>query len=147
MAVELDVAQQNKSIFRGFVQAWNGGETEAMWAFWAPDMVHHDRARECGPQEVYELMSGFMSAFGDLRFEIEDLVADGDMVAARMTARARHQADFMGLPATGREVAVSVMGLVRIADGRIVEHWNLMDEVHLMQQLGLAAGTFFDAAP
>jgi C-1 hydroxylase len=88
-----------------------------------------------------------MSAFPDLRFEVEDLVADGDLVAARMRARATHCGEFMGLPPTGRQVSVLVMGQVRVAEGRIVEHWNVMDEVHLLQQLGLLSSTFFDVSP
>lgn len=140
-------ATDNKALFRGFVQAWNSGDAQAMWRFWAPGMVHHDRTRDCGPEEVFALMGSFMTAFPDLRFEIEELVADGDMVAARMTAHATHRGEFMGLEPTGRPVAVTVMGQVRIADGHIVEHWNVMDEVHLMQQLGLMEGTFFDLAP
>jgi C-1 hydroxylase len=103
--------------------------------------------RDCGPADVYALMGSFMSAFPDLRFEVEDLVADGDLVAARMRARATHCGEFMGLPPTGRQVSVLVMGQVRVAEGRIVEHWNVMDEVHLLQQLGLLSSTFFDVSP
>jgi C-1 hydroxylase len=147
VAVIPSVAEENKALFRRFIEAWNAGDADAMWRLWAPDMVHHDRARDCGPNDVYALMSSFVSAFPDLRFQIEDLIADGEMVAARMTARATQQGEFMGLPPTGRPVAVTVMGQVRIVDGRIAEHWNVMDEVHLLQQLGLASRTFFDTAP
>jgi C-1 hydroxylase len=140
-------AERNKTLFRGFVDAWNSGDAHAMQDFWSPRMVHHDRVRDCRPDEVFALMSTFMAAFPDLRFEIEDLIADGDLVAARMTARATHRGEFMGLPPTGKPIAVSVMGEVRIEDRHIVEHWNVMDEVHLLQQLGLAQATFFDAAP
>jgi C-1 hydroxylase len=140
-------AEENKALFRGFVEAWNRGDVAAMWRFWAPDMVHHDRVRDYGPSEVYALMSSFMSTFPDLRFQIEELIAEGDMVAARMTARATQQGEFMGRSADGRPIAVAVMGQVRVVNGRIVEHWNVMDEVHLMQQLGLVSGTFFDAVP
>jgi len=143
----VSTAARNKLLFRGFVDAWNAGDAHAMWNFWSPHMVHHDRARDCGPEDVFALMSSFMTAFPNLRFEIENLIADGDLVAARMTARATHTGDFMGLAPTGKEVAVAVMGQVRIEDDHIVEHWNVMDEVHLLQQLGLAQSTFFDAAP
>lgn len=142
---EQSCTAENKALFRAFVDAWNRGDVRAMWQFWSPEMVHHDRVRDCGPGEVYALMRAFMSAFPDLRFEIEDLLADGDLVSARMTATATQQGELMGLRPSGQRVAVTVMGQVRIADGRIVEHWNVMDEVHLMQQLGLLPHTFFDA--
>jgi C-1 hydroxylase len=127
----------NKQIFLCFVEAWNSGDFEAMADFWSPEMVHHHRDGDYGRDDVQSLIAGFMAAFPDLRFSVEQLVAEDDLVTARMTVRATHQADFAGIPATGREVTATVMGMVRIADGHIVEHWNVMDELSLMQQLGL----------
>jgi C-1 hydroxylase len=98
-------------------------------------------------EAVQALMGGFMEAFAGLHFEVEQLVAEGDLVAARMEATATHQRDFMGIPATGRRIRVTVMGQVRIRDGRIVEHWNVMDELHFMQQLGLASAGLLDPVP
>jgi len=135
----------NKALFLRFVDAWNSRDVNRMFEFWAPDLVHHHRDGDYGRDDVFTLMSGFMDAFPDLRFEVEQVVADGEFVSARMKARATHQKDFAGFPATGREVAVTVMGMVRIADGQIAEHWNVMDELALMQQLGLLPRTMLDA--
>ena len=135
----------NKELFRRFVEAWNSRDTSGMYEVWSPNLVHHHRDGDYGRDEVLTLMSGFMEAFPDLRFEVQQVLADGDFVSARMIARATHQQDFAGFPATGREVEVTVMGMIRISDGRIVEHWNVMDELALMQQLGLVPRTMLDA--
>jgi C-1 hydroxylase len=100
-------------------------------------MVHHTRTGAYGPSEVFSLIGGFMQSFPDLQFQIEDMVAEGDFVATRMTARATHRQDFMGVPASGKQISCSVMGLIRVADGKIAEHWNIMDELYLLQQIGL----------
>jgi ubiquinone biosynthesis protein len=89
----------------------------------------------------------FLHAFPDAKFEIEQLIADGDIVAARLTARASHQGEFMNLPATGRLISITVMAQVRIVDGRMVEHWNLIDEAQLAEQLGLPGTTSGDGEP
>jgi C-1 hydroxylase len=135
----------NKHLFHRFVEAWNSRDLGGMFDVWSPDLVHHHRDGDYGRDDVFALMSGFMEAFPDLRFEVKQVIADGDFVSTRMIARATHQKDFAGFPATDREVQVTVMGMIRIANGRIVEHWNLMDELALMQQLGLVPRAMLDA--
>jgi len=138
-------AEANKALVLGFLASWNRGDFGAMTCHWSPDMVHHTRTSTYGTAEVFGLISGFMRAFPDLKFEVDNIVADGEYVATRMTARATHRHDFMGLPATGKEITCTAMGLVRIVDGRIVEHWSLMDELYLMQQLHLVPDDYLSA--
>jgi steroid delta-isomerase-like uncharacterized protein len=138
-------AEANRALVYEFLELWNRRDMQRMAQHWAPNMVHHTRTGTYGPSEVFSLMAGFMDAFPDLEFTIDNLVAEGDLVATRMTARATHRKEFMGIPATGRQVCCSVMGLVRIASGRIVEHWNIMDELYLMQQLGLVPEDYLSA--
>jgi C-1 hydroxylase len=140
MAVE-----DNKALFHRFVESWNRRDIAGMLELWSPDLVHHHRDGDYGRDDVLGLMSGFMEAFPDLRFDVEAVVADADLVSARMMVRATHQEEFAGFPATGKEVQVRVMGMIRVADGRIVEHWNVMDELALMQQLGLVPRAMLDA--
>lgn len=138
-------ATDNKELFHRFVDSWNSRDVSRMFEFWSPDLVHHHRDGDYGRDDVLSLMSGFMEAFPDLRFEVQEVLADGDLVSARMIARATHQHELAGFPATGREVSVAVMGMIRVADGRIVEHWNVMDELAMMQQLGLVPRTMLEA--
>lgn len=129
--------EDNKELVRRYIETWNSGDLRGMAKFWAPDMVHHTRAGSHGFDEVLTIVGDFMQAFPDLQFEIEDLVADGDRVASRMTARATHTGDYFGMPGTGKTVSCSVFGIARVADGKLVEHWGVTDELHLMQQVGL----------
>ncbi|HZR55730.1 MAG TPA: ester cyclase [Terriglobales bacterium] len=138
-------AEANKALVRKFLKAWNERDLDTMARQWDPGMVHHTRTGSYGPGEVFTLIAGFMQAFPDLEFEINNMVAEGDYVATRMTARATQRQEFMGIPAIGKHVTCSVMGLVRIVDGRIVEHWNVMDELYLMQQIGLVPDNYLTA--
>jgi C-1 hydroxylase len=138
-------AESNKAFVHQFLAAWNQSDMQRMTQLWAPNMLHHTRSGTYGPKEVFSLIAGFMQAFPDLEFHIDSMVAEGDFVATRMTASATHQQEFMGIPATGRQVSCSVMGLVRIVDGHIVEHWNVMDELFLLQQIGLVPDDYLTA--
>ncbi|GAA5179060.1 ester cyclase [Rugosimonospora acidiphila] len=129
--------EDNKALVRRYIETWNRGDLPGMAEFWSPDMVHHTRMGSHGFNAVLNIVSGFMTAFPDLQFEIVDLVADGDRVASRMIARATHTGEYMGMPATGKPVECSVFGIARVAGGKLVEHWGVTDELHLMQQVGL----------
>jgi steroid delta-isomerase-like uncharacterized protein len=135
----------NKALVRGFLESWNSGDLKSMERLWAPDMVHHTRTGKYGRAQVFSLIAGFMEAFPDIKFSIDSIIAEGDLVTTRMTARATHRQSFMGVPATGREIKCTAMGTVRIANGRIVEHWSVMDELYMLQQLGLVPVSYIDA--
>jgi steroid delta-isomerase-like uncharacterized protein len=77
-----------------------------------------------------------INAFPDIDRTIEDLVAEGDKVVARWTARGTHTGDFQGLPPTGKVATSSGITIFRIADGRIVEEWSESDMLGLLQQVG-----------
>jgi len=78
-----------------------------------------------------------MAAMPDYNVSIDDLIAEGDRVAARFTMRGTHTgADFLGLPASGRKINVTGISIFRIADGKIAEHWANEDALGLLQQLG-----------
>ena len=79
----------------------------------------------------------FEAAFPGYELIAEDLVAEGDKVAVRATARGRHLGEFNGIPASGNEFSIPLMLIYRIANGRIVEHWMTADSLGLLQQLGV----------
>ena len=80
------------------------------------------------------------TAFPDLRFTIEELVAEGDMVAGRLTMSGTHEGPLMGMPPTGRPVRQDHMHCVRFEGGKAVEHWGVRDDLGMMRQLGVVAG-------
>jgi steroid delta-isomerase-like uncharacterized protein len=76
------------------------------------------------------------TSFPDLTITIEDLIAEGDKVVTRLTARGTHQGTFRGIAPTGRVVSWTGIRIFRIAEGKIVEHWANWDDLSLLQQLG-----------
>ena len=81
-------------------------------------------------------MAGVVSAFPDLHLRIEQLIAQDDLVAARLALRGTHRGPFLGVPATGRDVAFESMEVFRLASDKIAEQWVVMNVLGLFQQLG-----------
>jgi predicted ester cyclase len=77
------------------------------------------------------------TAFPDLPFTIEELIAEGDLVAGRLTMRGAHDGSLMGMPPTGRQVHEAHVHFARFRDGKAVEHWGVRDDVGLLRQLGV----------
>jgi steroid delta-isomerase-like uncharacterized protein len=104
------------------------------------DFVEHTPApgQATDRQGAKDFIAQMLQAFPDLNFEIENQIAEGDTVAAVVTMTGTHNSDFMGVPATGRRVSVSVMDTGRVREGRFTEHWGLVDVPELMAQLGVA---------
>ncbi len=76
------------------------------------------------------------AAFPDWKVTVDDIIAEGDKVVARATGEGTHLGEYMGIPPTGRRIKVSWIAIYRIADGRLAEHWQHIDELGLRQQLG-----------
>jgi steroid delta-isomerase-like uncharacterized protein len=88
-----------------------------------------------GAVEVFNRV--FYAASPDVRCTVEDLIAEGDRVAARWTMRGTHRGELYGIPATGKSVTVASMSLYRLREGKIGEGFLLMDNFGLLQQLGV----------
>lgn len=130
-------AKTNKALIRSYVEAWNRGDLREMSGYWSPEMRHHTRTKAHNYEETKRIIGSFMGAFPDLQWHIDDIVAEGDKVVTRMTARATHTGFYMGLPPTGKQINCSVLGIARVDNGKIVEHWGVTDELAMMSQLGL----------
>lgn len=139
------MSEQNKSLIRNYVETWNQGDLQKLSEYWSPNMVHHTRTKSHGLEEVKNIVGSFMNAFPDLRWNIDDIVAEGDRVVTRMTAQATNTGSYMGLPATGKKITCAVMGIARVDDGKIAEHWGVTDELAMMAQLGLLPEEFLVA--
>lgn len=132
--------EENKEIARGYFGAIENKDLDWIDEHIAPDFVRHDPGLPFevrGPEGVRHLNSVLLTAFPDLRLDIEDVVAEEDKVLARLTLRGTHQGEFMDIPPTGKEVDVPVLDLFRITDGRLVEQWAMIDNLGMMQQLGV----------
>lgn len=139
------MSEQNKSLIRSYVETWNRGDLQKLSEYWSPNMVHHTRTKSHDLEEVKNIVGSFMNAFPDLRWRIDDIVAEGDRVVTRMTAQATNTGSYMGLPATGKKITCAVMGIARVDEGKIAEHWGVTDELAMMAQLGLLPEEFLAA--
>ena len=85
-------------------------------------------------------LPGFLASMPALRYEVEDVIAEGDRVAVRLTSSATHTGHFMGMPASGKRYEIGEIHIFRIRDGRVSEHWHQADFMGMMKQLGSSPG-------
>lgn len=130
---------ENKEVVRRFVEEFvNGGNDEAAETYLDEDVADFTPLGETtGRDAVVQTTADMRTAFPDFAVELEDLIAEGDTVAVRMTQRGTHEGVFMGSEPTGKSFAIEAMAFVRLTDGRIVERRVRPDVVGLARQLGL----------
>jgi steroid delta-isomerase-like uncharacterized protein len=131
--------ESNKAVVQRFREALDAGDLEGAMAVFAPDaVVHMSSAPEPLSMEGFKQLGQLLlSAFTGSATTVEDMLAEGDKVISRLTFRGAHTGDLMGIPPTGKSVAISEIIIDRLADGKIVESWRLFDQMGMMQQMGL----------
>ncbi len=100
-----------------------------------------------GPEGVKAVIRSLRAAYSDFRLEVADLVVDGNTVWARNVGSGTNDGPFMGHPPTGRSMSIEVFDVVRVRDGKIVEHWGVPDRLGALFQLGLAPPPASAAVP
>jgi len=127
-----------KSLVRRFYEEVGAGNLGVIDELVADDFIDHEEFPGLEPSKegVKKFFAMLSSAFPDLRMEVHEMLADGDLVSARVIATGTQQGDFMGMPSSGKHVKVQVFDIVRIRDRQVSEHWGLMDAMTMMQQLG-----------
>lgn len=131
--------ETNKALVRRYRAIHNTNKLDALDEIVAKDLVSHNSLPGLPPGLEGGKMAhfGFLESFPDLQTTTEDLIAEGDKVVERYTARGTNKGSFMGAPPTGKKFETESMSIYRIADGKIVEHWGENDATGLMMQLGL----------
>ena len=121
------------------MSALNAKDMAAMESLIADDFVDNDAMPGMAPgrQGMIDMMGMFVGAFPDLNVVVEHWVAEGDLVVGVMTTKGTQTGEFMGMPASGKKFSVREMHMVRVANGKMAEHWGLSNEMSMMQQLGL----------
>ena len=130
---------ENKALVRRFFEVGpSRGDLRAARELLTDDFALHVPL-PCSPgvQGIIEVISACRAAFEHLDVALEDMVAEGDRVAARFVARGIHRGDFMGQPATGRSITMTGIEIFRIENGRIAELWGEANLLGLMGQLGI----------
>jgi steroid delta-isomerase-like uncharacterized protein len=132
-------AESNKIVMRHFLEFINTASESLAQELISPDAVFHVPGRPepvQGPAGYLEIIGMMRSGFPDIQWSLEEMIAEGDQVAARFTMRGTHQGVFFGVPPTGKKIAVSAMNFYRLSGGQFVEERGQPDLLGLLQQIG-----------
>jgi steroid delta-isomerase-like uncharacterized protein len=136
-------SNSNKNVFlRILDEGFNQGHAEIADELVANDFIDHAAAPGVptqGPASLKGTMAMFHAAFPDVRATIDDVVAEGDRVVVRTHWHGTHRGDFFGIPPTGKAFDLTAIDILRVVDGKAVEHWGNEDDLGMLQQLGLIA--------
>ena len=133
-----------KLVLRWFEEVWNQqSETTIDEIFSSEGKAHgfpDPGSTLQGPEDFKAIQRNFCGAFPDLHLTVEDVIAEGDRVAARWSVTMTHLGDHLGIPATGKRAGFAGSVFVVVKDGKIVEAWNQMEILHLFEQLKTTPG-------
>jgi steroid delta-isomerase-like uncharacterized protein len=129
-----------KVVMRLINEGFNQGRTEIADELIADDFIDHGAAPGVpaeGPASFKGTIALFRTAFPDLVATADDVIAEGDRVVFRTHWHGTHLGDFFGIPATGKAFTLTAIDILRLVDGKAVEHWGNEDDLGMLQQLGL----------
>lgn len=133
--------EENKAIVRRYLdEAWNKGNVDSM-----DELMTTDYRRYVGVTGTYldrerqkQRIAGIRAAFEPVQLILDDILAEGDKVTIFIRIKGTHNGTFMGVSPTGKDVTIGAIDILRLVDGRVAEHWGVMDTYGLLQQLGEA---------
>jgi predicted ester cyclase len=131
----MSTSEDNKGAVRACLENASAGNFDALDEIVTQDYVLHPEEVR-GADGLKEMVQGYRDALSGLSVTIEQQLTDGDYVTTRSTMRGTHDGDLIGTPATGRDVAFTMITISRCEGGRIVEEWELADVAGLLAQIG-----------
>jgi steroid delta-isomerase-like uncharacterized protein len=135
------MSEQNKTnVRRLFEEVWNKGYVPVADELFAPTYAHHDSSTPDvgrGPESEKKRVTLYRNAFPDIRFTIEDLLAEGETVVARWSCRGTHKGELNGIAPTGKQFNINGISIARFTNGKMFEGFVNWDALGLMQQLGV----------
>ena len=131
--------EQNKALVRRiFEEGINQNKQGVFEELIAPSYVNHDVPAPTPGLEGFQMVIGvFLAAFPDMRVTIEEELAEGDKVITRGYFTGTHKGDFQGIPPTGKQIKVKYIDIWLVENGKLVENWVRLDELGMMQLLGV----------
>jgi steroid delta-isomerase-like uncharacterized protein len=138
-----------KHIIRRFVdELWNARRLDVADQIFTEDCVTHQLRSGVaaepvprGPQAMKEHVSGWLASLPDLRFTIEQIIAEGDRVVSQLVMEGTHQGEWVGIAPTNKKVQIRMITIHRIANGKIAEDWVLVESLGFFRQLGMIPDT------
>jgi steroid delta-isomerase-like uncharacterized protein len=135
------MSEQNKTnVRRLFEEVWNQGHVAVADELFAPTYNHHDNSTPevgRGPESEKKRVTLYRNAFPDIRFTIEDLLAESETVVARWSCRGTHKGELNGIAPTGKQFNITGISVARFTNGKMFEGYVNWDALSLMQQLGV----------
>jgi C-1 hydroxylase len=128
--------EENKAVVRRLVEAFNKHDLFLLDELMAPDYFDHGHQLR-GLRGYKQLLTMIFSAFPDYSENIEDIIAEGDKVWIRDTVSGTHKGEYRGLAPTGKKIKGTLVAILRIVDGKIVEGWEVSDMLHTLRQIGV----------
>lgn len=134
-------AERNTEVLRRIIEeAFGKGHLAVLDEVVAPQYAEHQPGLPPNREGLKAVITELRRIFPDLTFTVEDMTTDGDKVWGRFRARGTQRGEMMGLPATGKSMDITVIDIIRVQDGRLVEHWGVPDRFSQLEQLGLLPG-------
>lgn len=134
-----DSPEQNKAIIRQIVAALNNGRMISYGQLYDAKCVLHGFGRKeiKGLETLTQFNQLIHEAFPDIQYIVEEIIAEGDLVAWRYIAKGTHDGKSMGIFPTGKSIALNGMVIDRFANGKVAEHWLIFDGLDMFRQVGL----------
>ncbi len=135
------VPEQNKALVRRLLERADADDVTVLDELLAEDYVDHNPPPFQGPTPgaagAREAFHAAEKIFSDWHHEVIQQFADGDYVISHIRGRGRHTGDFMGVPATEKELTMEGIAVHRVVDGKLVEHWSQVDGLGMLVQMGV----------
>ena len=138
------MSEQNKTAARHFIEkGLNQRDLSALDEYFSSNLTDHalPPGLPAGLEGRKMFASALLAAFPDLHVHLEDMIADGEKLVTRYTVHGTHNGDLMGIPPTGKQVSIGGIAIDRFENGQSIEHWELFDQMAMMQQLGVIPAT------
>ena len=131
-------AETNKAVAREYIeQIWNQHRLDQLEKYLSKDLVHHDAPGITDFASVKGFITMTLNGIPDFKIDIQNEIAEGDLVVLRHMASGTQQTDLMGIPASGKQFSMVGISIMRIAGDKIAEIWGVNDNLSMMQQLGV----------
>jgi C-1 hydroxylase len=127
--------EENKALVLRVIDLWNRRDLDAFFGVLAPEYVEHLPTSDISLGQLKKYAHTFFNAFPDIEITVIDIVAEGEKVVVLVNWKATHKGEYIGIPATGRKIDITVAMIIKIRGGKWVEFWNVTD-IRLAQQLG-----------
>jgi steroid delta-isomerase-like uncharacterized protein len=133
------MSTDHRAVIRAWADAVNRRDVDAALGLYTDDYTDHTAGHDgSGVAELEGALTGMLAAFPDLVYTSEDIIVEGDKVVERFSSVGTHRGELMGAAPSGRRITITGINIFRMADGKIAERWAQIDDIGMLQQLGLS---------